>query len=169
MHMDSNKENFLLIWRKLFGFQFPLPIDRIRRIILTVVSMFMSNTSMTTVATSTAPAAIGPYSQAVIANGFVFVSGQIPLDPATMQFAGDDVATQTKQVFANLRAILTEAGSSLQQVVRCDVFVGDISDFGTVNDIYAEEFAGHAPARQTVQAVLPKGAKIEISCIAIIS
>jgi len=123
---------------------------------------------MNIISTSQAPAAIGPYSQAVSANGMLFVSGQIPLDAETMSIVGDNIQTQTQQVFANIKAILSEAGCSLSDVVRCDVFVANMADFSDLNTIYANEFGNHKPARQTIQAILPKSALVEISCIAII-
>ena len=119
------------------------------------------------VQTDRAPAAIGPYSQAIIHGDLVFTAGQIPLDPATMQMVGEDIAAQTRQVFANLRAILEKAGASLETVVKTTVFLSDMNDFAAMNEVYAAEFGGHAPARSTVQAArLPKDAKVEIEVIA---
>jgi 2-iminobutanoate/2-iminopropanoate deaminase len=117
--------------------------------------------------TSSAPAAIGPYSQAVKAGGFVFVSGQIPLDPATGQMLQGDIAAQTHRVITNLREILAAAGSSLDQVVRSTVYLADMDDFGAMNEVYGSYFTSPAPARSTIQASkLPKGARIEIDVIA---
>jgi len=115
------------------------------------------------VATTRAPAAIGPYSQAVKVNGLVYTSGQIALRPdGTM--VEDDVVLQTEQVFANLRAVLAEAGSSLDRVVKVMAFVADINDFVTVNEIYANAFGEHKPARSLVAAkTLPKNALVESS------
>ncbi len=119
------------------------------------------------VATSNAPAAIGPYSQAVKVNGMVYTSGQIALTPEG-EMLGDDIVLQTKQVFANLKAVLEEAGSSLDQVVKVMAFVADINDFATVNEIYAEAFGSHKPARSLVAAkTLPKNALVEIEVIAL--
>ena len=119
------------------------------------------------IATNKAPAAIGPYSQGVKVNGMFYSSGQIALTPAG-EMLGDDVVLQTKQVFANLRAVLEEAGSSLDRVVKVMAFVADINDFATVNEIYAEAFGNHKPARSLVAAkTLPKNALVEIEVIAI--
>jgi len=119
------------------------------------------------VATNKAPAAIGPYSQAVKVNGMVYTSGQIALRPdGTM--VEDDVVLQTEQVFENLRNVLAEAGSSLDRVVKVMAFVADINDFVTVNEIYAKAFGAHKPARSLVAAkTLPKNALVEIEVIAL--
>lgn len=118
------------------------------------------------VATTKAPAAIGPYSQGVILNGMFYSSGQIPLTPDGQMVEGS-VEDQTHAVFANLQAVLEEAGSSLSQVVKATVFIKDMNDFAKVNDIYASYFGDHKPARSTVEvARLPKDAKIEIEVIA---
>jgi 2-iminobutanoate/2-iminopropanoate deaminase len=118
------------------------------------------------VATTKAPAAIGPYSQGVILNGLFFSSGQIPLTPDGQMVDGS-VEEQTHAVFANLKAVLAEAGSSLSQVLKATVFIQDMNDFGKVNEIYASYFGDHKPARSTVEvARLPKDAKIEIEVIA---
>ena len=119
------------------------------------------------VKTDKAPAAIGPYSQAVKVNGMVYTSGQIALTPEG-EMLGDDVVLQTKQVFSNLKAVLAEAGTSLDNVVKVMAFVADINDFATVNEIYAEAFGDHKPARSLVAAkTLPKNALVEIEVIAI--
>ncbi len=120
--------------------------------------------------TDRAPAAIGPYSQAVKAGGFLYCSGQIPLDPATGELVGDgDVAQETVQVLDNLKAVLEEGGSSLAGVLRCEVFLADLADFGTVNEIYGRYFADGPPARITVQvARLPKDVRVEIAAIALV-
>lgn len=119
------------------------------------------------VETSAAPQAIGPYSQAVKANGFLFISGQIPLDPETGQMSAIDVVGQTKQVMANLRAILAAEGLTLADVVKTTIYLTDLSDFARVNEAYGEYFGSVPPARATVQvAALPKGARIEIEAIA---
>ena len=119
------------------------------------------------VSTTAAPAAIGPYSQAINAGSFLFVSGQIPLDPATGAMVDGDIAAQTRRVFANLQAILEAAGASFDNVVRTTVYLADMNDFATVNEIYGTYFSPPAPARATVQAArLPKDARVEIDLIA---
>lgn len=119
------------------------------------------------VSTPHAPAAIGPYSQAIISNGWVFVSGQLGLDPVTGEFVGADVAAQTHQVLRNLKAILEAAGSGLERVVKTTIYLVDMQDFKTVNAIYAEYFREAPPARATVQvAALPRGGLVEIEAIA---
>nr|WP_254968457.1 RidA family protein [Cyanobium sp. CH-040] len=122
--------------------------------------------------TSGAPAPVGPYNQAVKAGGMVFCSGQIALDPETGAMVGDgDVEAETRQVLDNLEAVLAAAGVSPREVVRTTVFLADLADFARVNAIYAERFGtGVAPARACVQvAALPKGARVEIDCIAVAS
>jgi 2-iminobutanoate/2-iminopropanoate deaminase len=121
------------------------------------------------VSTADAPAAIGPYSQAVIYNGLVYCSGQIPINPATGVFAGDDVASQAEQVMKNLDGLLKAAGSEFSKVIKCSIFLADMGDFGTVNEIYGRFFPENPPARETVAVkTLPKNALVEISCIAIV-
>ena len=120
------------------------------------------------ISTDKAPKAIGPYSQAIKANGFVFISGQIPLDPATQQLIQGDVAAQTERVLQNLSGILKAAGSSMQQVVRCGVFLKSMSDFADMNEVYSRYFTQNAPARSTVEvARLPKDVLVEIDVIAV--
>lgn len=120
------------------------------------------------VATDNAPKAIGPYSQAVKANGFVFISGQIALDPATQQLLDGDVAAQTDRVLQNLSAILAAAGSSLAQVVKTTVFLKYMDNFGAMNEVYARYFADAPPARSTVAAAgLPRDVLVEIDVIAL--
>jgi 2-iminobutanoate/2-iminopropanoate deaminase len=123
-----------------------------------------------TVATKKAPAAIGPYAQANIVDNFVFTSGQIPLEPHSGSIVEGGIEAQTRQVFANLSAVLEEAGSSLEDMVKTTCFLADMNDFTTVNDIYATYFpSGVFPSRSAVQvAKLPKGALIEIEAIAVI-
>lgn len=117
--------------------------------------------------TEGAPKAIGPYSQAIKAGGFVFASGQIPLDPATGQFVSGGISEQTKQVMKNLTAVLEAAGSSLAQVVKTTVFLVDMEEFAAMNEVYATFFSSDPPARATVQAArLPRDAKVEIEAIA---
>ena len=121
---------------------------------------------LTTVHTDKAPAAIGPYSQAVIANGFLFTAGQIALDPASGQIVDGDVVVQTEQVFRNLGAILREAGASWDQVVKSTVFLMDMADFPRVNEIYARVMGQARPARSTVQVSgLPRGVRVEIDLV----
>jgi 2-iminobutanoate/2-iminopropanoate deaminase len=122
-----------------------------------------------TVRTEAAPAAIGPYSQAVKANGFVFVSGQIALDPGTGQMVGHDIKQQTRRALENIKAILAASGSSLEKVVRCGVFLKDMNDFGPMNEEYTSFFKEQPPARTTVQvAKLPRDALVEIDVIALL-
>jgi 2-iminobutanoate/2-iminopropanoate deaminase len=119
------------------------------------------------VSTENAPGAIGPYSQAIKANGMVFCSGQIPIDPTTGHFVSDDVAEQTEQVFKNLEAVLKAAGTDLGRVVKTTVFLADMNDFTAMNEVYARWFSENKPARATVQAArLPRDARVEIDCIA---
>ena len=119
------------------------------------------------IASDAAPKAIGPYSQAIKAGSFLFVSGQIPLDPATGAMVEGDIAAQTRRVFANLEAILAAAGATFDHVVRTTVYLADMNDFATVNEIYGTYFSSPAPARATVQAArLPKDARVEIDLIA---
>ena len=121
---------------------------------------------MKTVETKKAPAAIGPYSQAKIVNGFVYTSGQIPIDPETDKIEFQCIEAQTEQVIKNLKAVLEEAGSSLEKVVKTTCFLKDIKDFGTFNGIYSQYFTGK-PARSCVEVSnLPKGALVEIEVIA---
>lgn len=122
------------------------------------------------VSTSSAPAAIGPYSQAIRAGSLLFVSGQIPLDPATGTMVEGDIAVQTHRVLRNLAAILEAAGSSLDRVVRTTVYLTDMNDFAGMNEVYGTYFSAPAPARATIQAVrLPKDAKVEIDVISQLS
>ena len=120
------------------------------------------------IATKEGPEAIGPYSQAIRANGFVFVSGQVAIDPATQQFVAGDVAAQTERAIKNLAGILKAAGSSLERVVRATVFLKNMGDFGAMNEVYGKHFSSAPPARSTVEvARLPKDALIEIDVIAL--
>jgi 2-iminobutanoate/2-iminopropanoate deaminase len=121
------------------------------------------------VSTADAPKAIGPYSQAIKAAGFVFTAGQIPLDPGTGQIAGSDIATQTDRVLRNLQAVLQASGTSLENVVKTTVYLKDISDFSAVNEIYGRYFKSNPPARSAVQvANLPKNSLVEIEAIAVV-
>ena len=117
--------------------------------------------------TDLAPKPIGPYSQCVIENGFVFVAGQGPVDPKVGKYVPADVKTETRQTFANMKAILEAAGSSLDKVVKCNVYLKNIDDFAAMNEVYATMFAQPFPARTTIQAgALPGGIQVEIECIA---
>ena len=119
--------------------------------------------------TNRAPQAIGPYSQAVKANGLVFVSGQIPIDPKTGQFIAGGIAEQTEQVLKNLAALLEAAGSGLDYVMKTTVFMADMEEFAVMNEIYGRFFTDQPPARATVQAArLPRDARIEIEAIALV-
>jgi len=120
------------------------------------------------IATKSAPQAIGPYSQAIRANGFIFTSGQIPIDPSTQQIIAGDVAAQTERVLKNVSAILTVAGSSLEKVIRTTVFLKDMNDFAAMNEVYGRYFTSTPPARSTVEvARLPKDVSVEIDVIAL--
>ena len=120
------------------------------------------------VQTESAPAAIGPYSQAIRANGFVYVSGQIPIDPQTGEFVAGGVREQTEQVLKNLSAVLRAAGSGLEQVVKTTVFLADMKEFAAMNEIYSKFFASEPPARATVAAAgLPRDARVEIEAVAL--
>jgi 2-iminobutanoate/2-iminopropanoate deaminase len=122
---------------------------------------------MNLIDSSSAPKAVGPYSQAVVAGGFVFCAGQLGLDPATGAFAAADTAGQSRQVLRNLAAVLEAAGSGLRQVVKCTVFLADLNDFTPMNAEYEKAFGAHKPARSTVEVRrLPKDARVEIECIA---
>jgi 2-iminobutanoate/2-iminopropanoate deaminase len=120
-----------------------------------------------TVATSGAPRAIGPYSQALRAGGFLFTAGQVGFDPATGELVDGGIAEQTRQVLQNIRAILEAGNSGLAQVVKTTVFLVDMADFAAMNEVYAEVFGSHRPARSTVAvAALPRGARVEIEAVA---
>jgi 2-iminobutanoate/2-iminopropanoate deaminase len=122
-----------------------------------------------TVATDRGPKAIGPYSQAVRANGFVFLSGQIPLDPHTQQVVEGDVAVQTERVLENLKGVVEAAGSSMLRVVKTTVFLADMNDFAAMNEVYSRHFTTHKPARSTVEVSrLPKDVRVEIDLIALL-
>ena len=122
-----------------------------------------------TINTQDAPQAIGPYSQAVRAGGLLFVSGQIPLDPSTGEIVEGDIRAQTERVMQNIGGILTAAGVSFDRVVRTTIFVADLGDFATINDVYGSYFEAPAPARATFQvARLPKDARVEIDAIALL-
>jgi len=119
--------------------------------------------------TDNAPAAIGPYSQAVKAGNTIYVSGQLPVDPATGEFAGDSIAEQTKQSLTNIKNILEKAGGGMENVVKTTVLLSDIGDFAAMNEVYATFFKEPFPARAAFQvAAIPKGAKVEIEAIAVI-
>ncbi len=123
---------------------------------------------MRIVATDAAPKAIGPYSQAIVNDNLVFTAGQVALDPKTGDLIGRSTAEQTEQVFANLKAVLAAAGTSLQNVVKTTVYLADMADFAQMNEVYAKHFGAHKPARSTVQAAgLPKAARVEIDVVAV--
>lgn len=132
-------------------------------VVLIFILFFMKKA----VHTNNAPAAIGPYSQAVVANGFVFLSGQLPINPDTGLFPEGGVKAQTLQSINNIKAILAEEGLTLSDVVKTTVFLADMGDFGEMNAVYADCFEGPFPARSAVAVKdLPKGALVEIECIA---
>ncbi len=122
------------------------------------------------ISTDKAPAAIGPYSQGIVAGGsFVFTAGQLPMNPQTGEIVGQDVSEQTHQVLKNLKAVLEAAGSSLQKVVKCTVFLQNMSDFSGMNEVYAQYFKNDPPARSAVEvAQVPKGALVEIEAVALV-
>ena len=125
--------------------------------------------TLTKVQTAGAPAAIGPYSQAIVHGGLVYTAGQIPLDPETMQMVDGDIAAQTERVMQNLAAVLREAGSSLQSVIKTTVFLRDMGDFAAMNEVYGRWFGDHKPARSTVQAArLPRDVAVEIDAVAVV-
>ena len=120
------------------------------------------------IATAQAPAAVGPYAQAVLAHDTLYVSGQIPFVPETMQLVSDDIAEQTLQSLKNVEAIVKEAGFTLTDIVKCQVFLKDMNDFAAVNAVYAEFFGSHTPARVAVEvARLPKDVSVEIDAICV--
>ncbi len=122
---------------------------------------------MNAISTTNAPAAIGPYSQAIKVGELVFVSGQLPIDPATGAFAEGGIKELTRQSLTNMKAILEEAGTSMANVLKTTVFLADMNDFAAMNEVYAEFFAAPFPARSAVAVkTLPKGALVEIECIA---
>ncbi len=123
---------------------------------------------MENIHTERAPQAIGPYSQAVRAQGWIFCSGQIPLDPASMELIAGDIRAQTERVLLNLQAVLEAAGSSLRKVVRTTVYLADMADFAAMNEVYTKFFGESRPARSTLQvARLPRDARIEIDAVAV--
>lgn len=124
-------------------------------------------TQLQVVATPNAPQAIGPYSQAIVAGGFVYTAGQVGLDPATMNLVAGDVRAQTERVLTNLTAVLVAAGVSLSRVVKTTVYLATMDDFAAMNEVYAARFGAHRPARSTVAVkTLPKNALVEIDCVA---
>ena len=121
------------------------------------------------ITTDAAPKAIGPYSQAVVVDGWVFCSGQIPLDPRSGQMVDGDVASQTRQVFSNLERVLAAAGVTFDSVVKTTVYLADMNDFAAMNEVYARHFGDHKPARSTVQvARLPRDVAVEIEAVAVL-
>lgn len=129
----------------------------------------MADAPLHIVHTDRAPAAIGPYSQAVVASGFLYTAGQIALDPGTMQVVEGDVVTQAEQVMRNLAAVLTEAGSSWARVVKTTIFLADMADFQRVNEVYARHLGDARPARSTVAVSgLPRDVRVEIEAVALV-
>ena len=127
----------------------------------------MSTAVLQIIATGDAPAAIGPYAQAVKAAGLVYTSGQIPLDPKSMEVVAGGITEQTERVMTSLSAVLSAAGSSMDRVIKTTCFVTDLGDFAAFNEVYGRHFGTHRPARSTVQvADLPRGVKLEVECIA---
>lgn len=127
----------------------------------------MAREQLGVVASDNAPKAIGPYSQAIVANGLVYTAGQVALDPRTGELVGKTTGEQTEQVMKNLAAVLTAAGASLGDVVKTTVYLADMADFSAMNEVYARHFGAHKPARSTVQAAgLPRGARVEIDVVA---
>ena len=121
-----------------------------------------------TVTTEKAPKAIGPYSQAIVSGDLIFTAGQIGLDPATGEIVGGEIKLQTARVLDNLAAVLEAAGSGLDRVVKCTVFLADFAEFAAMNEVYAQRFGEHRPARSTVgTSALPRGARVEIECVAV--
>jgi len=121
------------------------------------------------ISTDHAPKAIGPYSQAVVSNGFAFLSGQIPLDPSTGQLVAGDISVQTERVLENLKVVLESCGSSLSQVLKTTVYLTDMREFAAMNEVYARYFVKDPPARATVEAArLPRDVRVEIDCIAVV-
>lgn len=117
---------------------------------------------------SNAPAPIGPYSQAILVNGTLYVSGQIPIEPSTGNIVSENISQETHQVMQNLKAILEEADYSFTDVVKCSIFVSDMGNFQSINTVYGEYFTENPPARETVEvSCLPKNVNVEISCIAV--
>lgn len=123
---------------------------------------------MRSVTTEKAPKAIGPYSQAIVAGDLVFCAGQIAIDPATGDLVGGEIKLQTARVIDNLAAVLEAAGSGLDRVVKCTVFLADFAEFAAMNEVYGQRFGQHRPARSTVgTSALPRGARVEIECVAV--
>lgn len=124
----------------------------------------------TIIKTDQAPAPIGPYNQAVLANGVLYVSGQIPIDPATGELVSGSIEAETEMVMKNLQAILEAANTNFESVVKCSIFISDMGQFAKINAVYGTYFGENAPARETVEvSQLPKGVNVEISCIALVS
>lgn len=120
------------------------------------------------VTTEKAPRAIGPYSQAIVAGDLIFCAGQIAIDPATGELVGGEIKLQTARVIDNLAAVLEAAGSGLDRVVKCTVFLADFAEFTAMNEVYGQRFGQHRPARSTVgTSALPRGARVEIECVAV--
>ncbi len=145
----------------MFLLKYTFCLSKLEKVLVTVREI---------ISTENAPRAIGPYSQAVRAGGFVFASGQIPIDPATGEVVAGGVAEQTDQVLRNVSAVLEAAGTGLDRVVKTTVFLADMNDFIAMNEVYGRFFGEHPPARATVQAArLPRDAKVEIEAIAMLN
>jgi 2-iminobutanoate/2-iminopropanoate deaminase len=137
---------------------------------LTFVSCSTGSHAMKSVIyTPNAPAPIGPYSQATEAGGFIFISGQIAINPANSEmYTGDDISAETRQVMENLKAIVTQSGCTMKDIMKCTIFLRDMNDFAAVNAVYGEYFPEYPPARETVAVVgLPKNARVEISAVVV--
>ncbi len=129
----------------------------------------MSEPRLQTISTEQAPLAIGPYSQGIRCDGWIYVSGQIPIDPTSGELETGDIQAQTHRVLRNLRAVLQAGGGDLDTVVKTTVYLSDMANFAPMNEVYAEHFQGHKPARATVQAAgLPKGVDVEIDATALV-
>ncbi|MDO4940584.1 MAG: RidA family protein [Erysipelotrichaceae bacterium] len=144
-------------------------MKKILLVLVVLLTLVGCSSSKKVISTDKAPQAIGPYNQAIVHDDTIYCSGQIAIDPETNEFIGGDIVAQTNQVFKNIIALLDACGSDLSKVVKCNVFLKDINDFNTVNEIYASYFEGtDYPARSAVEVGnLPKGALIEIEVIAI--
>ena len=144
------------------------PRKTVKKTVVKKTAAVPRQTRRTVISTELAPKAIGPYSQAIRANGFVFCAGQTPIDPAAGRLVEGDVAAQTRRVLQNLSAVLEASDASLAKVVKTTVFLTDMANFKAMNEVYAEFFPEHPPARSTVAvAGLPLGAQVEIECIAL--
>ena len=169
--MDFDKANLAVSGKS--GLEFPktaFAIDLLKNYCYNITYQFIQEETLmkNVIATTNAPGAIGPYSQAIETEGFVFTSGQLGIDPATGEFAPGGIQAQTRQALLNMQAILTQAGLTMDNVVKCTVFLDDINDFAAMNEIYATFFTSNPPARSAFQVgKLPKGGLVEIEAIAV--